>query len=520
MITKLEIQEARRRWDEHCRYIQTMTVISDKVSAESGNDKQRRVTALLDNYPAFCEYYFPHYLQLRDKTTGQVIKVVHNAPFHNKAAEKVRNTPNLKAVFKWPRGHAKTTHLGIFTPLWLCLRPSRLLNFMLVVGKSEDSAVTFLSDIQSELEYNQRILDDFGPQKNMGSWEEGEFITQSGVAFFARGRGQSPRGLRYREARPDYILIDDLDDDELCRNEARVTQLTDWVKEALFGTLDAGRGRFVMIGNLISKNSVLANIAATKGVFVSEIQAEDKNGDPVWKDKWTRDEMESAREFMGYRAWQKEMMHNPITQGAIFKQEWIRYKKIFPLHKYDSIVAYVDPSFKSTKKNDFKAVRVWGKHKRELHLLYTYVRQDTVSGMVRWMYNLHESLPENVVISYFMEANFMQDIILDEFAAEGDARGYQLPVMPDKRKKPDKLQRCESISPLWERGFVFYNEALKNDPDMIAGIEQTLALERGSSSHDDAPDADEGAIWILQKSTREAMYQPTFGRRPSAKNIW
>lgn len=41
-----------------------------------------------------------------------------------------------------------------------------------------------------------------------------------------------------------------------------------------------------------------------------------------------------------------------------------------------------------------------------------YVRQDTVAGMVRWLYDFHESLPEDVAVSYFMEANFMQDIIL------------------------------------------------------------------------------------------------------------
>ncbi len=58
------------------------------------------------------------------------------------------------------------------------------------------------------------------------------------IAFFARGRGQSPRGLRHKESRPDYIVIDDLDDDELCKNPRRVRELTDWVKEALFGALD------------------------------------------------------------------------------------------------------------------------------------------------------------------------------------------------------------------------------------------------------------------------------------------
>ena len=292
------------------------------------------------------------------------------------------------------------------------------------------------------------------------------------------------------------------------------------VKEALFGALDVGRGRFLMVGNLISKTSVLANIAATRGVFVSKVQAVDKNGEPVWKEKWTKEDAREYRDFVGYRAWEKEMMHNPIVDGTIFRADWIRYKTMPSLRKYDMLVCYTDPSFKSTTANDYKASRLWGKIGNELHLIDCYVRQDTVGGMVRWLYDLYERTRDKVAILFFMEANFMQDVILDEFAVEGILRGYQLPIMPDKRKKPEKIQRIEAVSPLWERGFVFYNEKLKDSPDMQVGIEQTLALERGSRVHDDAPDADEGAIWILQRNARQESFQPVFGKRPTAKNSW
>lgn len=519
MATQLEKKLAYERWKEHCKEVQSLTELSS-LAHETPAQKNKRIARLQKDYAAFCEYYFPHFLTLRDQTSGEVLRTVHNAPFHNAAALKVKNTPNLKAVFKWPRGHAKSTHFDIFLPLWLMFQPKRLINFMVVVGKSEDSANRLLSDIQAELEFNQRIIADFGGQKNLGHWQEGEFTSQSGVNFLACGRGQSPRGLRERESRPDYIVIDDLDDDELCRNEKRVKELTDWVKEALFGALDVGRGRFIMVGNLISKTSVLANIAASRGVHVSEIKAIDKDGEPVWKEKWTKEEAQEYADFVGYRAWQKEMMHNPIKDGTIFRHEWIRYKKVLPLHKYEMLVCYTDPSFKSTTSNDYKASRLWGKIGNELHLIDCYVRQDTVSGMVRWLYNLFESIPENVAVRFFMEANFMQDIILDEFTTEGNLRGYQLPILPDKRKKPEKIQRIEAISPLWERGFIYYNEALKDNPDMVVGIEQTLALERGSRVHDDAPDADEGAIWYLQRDTRQQQSKPMFGARPTSKNIW
>lgn len=520
MANTAELKRAVEDWRAHCKRVKSLTPVTMSVSRESAAERDRRIHRLQSNYAAFCEYYFPHYLTLRDKTTGEPIKVIHNAPFHNAAATKVRNTPNLKAVFKWPRGHAKSTHFDIFLPLWLMFQPKRLISFMVVVGKSQDSANRLLADIQAELEFNQRIISDFGEQKNLGEWTEGEFKTQGGAKFLAVGRGQSPRGLRDRESRPDYIVIDDLDDDELCRNEKRVKDLTDWVKEALFGALDVGRGRFIMVGNLISKCSVLANMCATRGVYVSEIKAVDKNGNPVWREKWSKEEAQEYADFVGYRAWNKEMMHNPINDGTIFRHEWIRYKRLPKLEKYDMLVCYTDPSFKSTTANDYKASRLWGKIGTELHLIDCYVRQDTVSGMVRWLYDLYERTRDGVSISFFMEANFMQDIILDEFAAEGNIRGYQLPLLPDMRKKPEKIQRIEAISPLWERGFIFYNEALKDSPDMQVGIEQTLALERGSRVHDDAPDADEGAIWYLQRNTRQEIFKSVAVPRRSPKNMW
>ena len=410
--------------------------------------------------------------------------------------------------------------MDVMIPMWLMCQKQRQIHVMVLVGKSEDNAKTLLGDIQAELQYNKRYIHDFGPQYNAGNWQDGEFVTRNGVAFFARGRGQSPRGLRYRNRRPDYIVIDDLDDDELCENDTRVRKITEWVKEALFGAFGAEGGRFIMVGNLISKCSVLANIAASKGVFVSQVNVLDKNGKPSWPEYWTIERIKAKREFMGYRAFEKEYMNNPIKEGSVFRKDWIKFKKMLPLDRYDKIVAYCDPSFKGSTQNDYKAIKVWGKIGTELHHIKAFVRQCSVSEMVRWFYDLHESLPEGVICEYYIEANFLQDILLDEFATEGRLRGYQLPIQADKRKKPDKFGRIEAVSPLWERGFVFYNEAMKNDPDMLAGIEQTLSIEKGSRTHDDAPDADEGAIYILQKYTRVQEYQPSFGMRRSPKNSW
>jgi predicted phage terminase large subunit-like protein len=172
------------------------------------------------------------------------------------------------------------------------------------------------------------------------------------------------------------------------------------------------------------------------------------------------------------------------------------------LSAYRELICYTDPSFKASSKNDYKASFLIGKLGNEIHILKVFCRQTSVSNMVKWAYDLEESKPENVIITYYMEANFIQDMLLDEYVTEGNARGWQLNIRGDKRSKPDKFQRIEATSPFFERGFVFWNESEKDSFDMKTAIEQFLAFQKGSRSADDAPDAFEGGLHYLQKRTR------------------
>ena len=512
MATKAEIIKAQERWKQHCETVQSATAVNIN---ETQAQRLARIRRLRSDYAAFVDYYFPHWTV--NPETG---KATPCAPFHVSAANAILKDRNIKAAFQWHRGAAKSTNMDVFVPMWLMAQEHREINVMVLVGKSEDNAKTLLGDIQAELQYNQRYIHDFGEQYNVGSWEEGEFVTRSEVAFFARGRGQSPRGLRYRSHRPDYVIIDDLDDDEPVESPDRVNKLFDWLRSALFGTLDGGRGRFIMVGNLIAKNSVLARWCDIKSVHVTRVNIYDNRGNVSWAAKWTPQEVKDIEAVVGYRAFQKEYMNNPIIEGAIFRNEWIRWGKHPAWSKFSEIVLYIDPSFKGSTKNDYKAAKLWGKAGTTLYHLRAFVRQSSVAEMVRWCYDLYEwTREQGIAVRWYMEANFMQDTILDEFRREGELRGYQLPITGDKRKKPDKFQRVEAISPLWERGFVVYDETQRDDPDMLAGIDQTLAFEKGMRGHDDAPDADEGAIWMLQRDTRTKSFTPSFGRRTNAKNV-
>jgi len=98
-------------WKQWCETVQTQTPV---LHNETPAEKKTRIKHLLSNYNDFVIYYFPHYVANRD--TG---KITYCAKFHIDAANKVLKNKNLKAVFKWARGHAKSTHFDIFIPLWL-----------------------------------------------------------------------------------------------------------------------------------------------------------------------------------------------------------------------------------------------------------------------------------------------------------------------------------------------------------------------------------------------------------------
>lgn len=211
-MTEQERKDAYKRWLQQS---ERLARITSEDRMESPQERKRNIARALRDYDYFCQRYLRHYCECP------------NARFQNDAARYMYNNDNCRAVFKWPRGHAKSVHLDIGIPLWLKFNGK--LHVMVLVGKSEDNADALLGDLQMELQSNRYIIEDFGEQYNAGCWQEGEFVTKDRCAFFSRGRGQSPRGLRFREMRPDYIVVDDLDDDEMCRSEARVREMTKWI---------------------------------------------------------------------------------------------------------------------------------------------------------------------------------------------------------------------------------------------------------------------------------------------------
>ncbi|RIV21386.1 hypothetical protein DYU11_18445 [Fibrisoma montanum] len=483
-------------------------IVSDSATAdlnESTEQRLARIERLKGNFSEFCQYYFPKYCK---------------SPFgwfHKQAAKKITADCRIMAVLEWPRAHAKSVFANVMLPLYLKAKGE--LNGMIVVSNNYAKAVGLLIDIQLELEGNARYIADYGEQYSHGDWAEGQFATQDGIGFWAFGRGQSPRGTRRGEKRPDYIVVDDIDDKEIVKNQDRVTEAVDWVREDLYGCFDGKRSRMVIVGNRIHRASILAHLVGDVEdtdvvnpsiyhlkVFALEnpkTHKEDQSekGVPAWKENFARTDLEELFGKIGYLSSQREYFHKHIQVGRIFKNEHILWTKPAKLYVYDHIVTYNDPSFKDTKKNDYKAIVAVGKIGRYYDVLNMSVRQATTGAMVKAHYDLHEWLEENGarLVTHYMEANFIQDLILVDYVTESTPRGYMLPIRGDDRKKPDKYGRIENLTPLFERGVIRFNEEIKKSVDFRNFKDQLIGFP---AAHDDGPDALEGGIWQINRKAK------------------
>ena len=69
MATAAEKKLAYEQWKERCKQVQSFTDTS-LMRKETPIEKEKRIRRLQSNYAAFCEYYFPHFLQLREPQSG------------------------------------------------------------------------------------------------------------------------------------------------------------------------------------------------------------------------------------------------------------------------------------------------------------------------------------------------------------------------------------------------------------------------------------------------------------------
>jgi hypothetical protein len=488
-----EDRKAQIIWDDYIKALQRAAVVDVSETQEA---KMARIADLekRGNEEAWMKYYFPNYYY------------AECAPFHKKSTQWVMNHMEGYLVRAWSRELAKDTRAMMeITKLALTKKKK----FVLLISSSQDKASLLLKPFKINFESNPRIINDYGKQETFGEWTESCFTIQAGTTFLAIGKGQTPRGLRNEEVRPDCLLISDLDTDEDCRNPEMIAKDWAWFEKAAYATRSISNPFLVMfLGNIIADDCCIKMAIATvenakgmEGFRVEVINIEDEDGESSWPQKNKREHIDRIKASVSYAAFQGEYMNNPITDGLTFTD--IYFKKMMPLRQYRFLVSYCDPSYKSGKKNDFKAVALVGKYKDEYHVVKCYCAQTTTSIMLDWHYMIMRFVAFVTNVFYLIEWPWIDDTLKLEIEAINLREKVTLPLKPDdQRDKPDKYFRIESLlEPLNRNGKLWFNIDDIHSPHTVFMRAQFKAFGPKSRAHDDGPDAVEGAIWTINSKT-------------------
>ncbi len=484
-------KRALNQWRERVVGLQKDTPINP---FETKKDQQQRIARAKVDYEYFISYYLP---QLATTKTPD---------FHIKVANKVKRSDRIALWLKWGRGLAKSVVADVTIPLWLWINND--INFMLLIGQEADRASILLDDLRLQFEANQRLIHDFGVQKNNGHWETGFFITNNGFIAKSIGMGQEPRGLRVGAKRPDFIVCDDWETKETLKNPRRQDEYAHWLLTGIIPTIDGGKERVLLAQNHFAPRMIFTKIVGeNKGWKIHKQNAFDPiTLLPLWKEKYADDYYKNRIETMGSIEANAEYNNDPHVEGKIFRDEHIQWAKLPRLDSFDAIVGTWDVAFAGSATSDYNAVRVWGIKDGKKYLINCFVKRSKIRGALEWIADFQFSLPKSVSVQFRFEAQFWNDEIYRTIEEVEKEKKIKFNLVKSERSKVKKYDRMLEMHPQYQNGRIYYNINLKNHNDTKEGLSQLKGLEPNYKTHDDAPDADKEAFDYLDQFTRKSSH--------------
>lgn len=511
------LEEYRRRSD----FIRRAT--SDTIIGESTQQQEVRIKQLLlpKNYGQMFNYYF-------GKDTPIPMADSDCAKFHIDTYVELFNMPIITQQRRWSRSFAKSVHSNVGNPFGL--KQNKLCKFYVIVGINEDRAKLLLSDLQLQLEANQRIIKDFGEQKVYGSWMDGEFETTDGCYFLALGIDQPFRGLRRFASRVDYACVDDCEDRKVAKNEGLVRERGEKILSDLRPAFGKNSKRLVIANNFIEDKGLCAYIhnkmKDSKYTRTSHINWVDKDGHSMWPERFSDAEAKIVIDDTDPITFSREYMQIPVTEGALFKPHWIVHKKTLPLHEYKIVLGNWDLSYTAT--GDYKAFALVGATDREIHVLDVFCRKCDLTEATDYHFNLVKRLKNLGTLSsnaksakyikstgitpiFFYDATAAQEAVFKEvfWLEAAKHKCYEIPL--PEHATVDKHLRIEAtLVNLFFNRRLYFADYLVDSPDFKIAKEQLLVFEKGSKAHDDFPDTLEAACRKVQQYTypEESNFTP------------
>lgn len=473
---------------------------------ETKAEQKARIDRAKKDVRFFVSEYLPHYADSE------------SADFQTNTANRVKRNTRIFELERWGRGLAKSVWCDLVIPLWLYINDED--NYLVLVGNTYDKAKILLSDLQAEFEANDLLIHDFESQVTFGDWQDGDFTTKDQkLTAKALGMGQSPRGLRKKSKRPTLVVCDDLEDKDTIKNPKRQDEVVTWIEQDLIPTMDNKQRRYLHPNNNFAPRTIQGELEKRHPNWkVNRVNAYDPvTYKPTWHQKYADDHYKLLEQEIGHLAAMAEFNNTPHVEGKVFRDAWIQWAPVPRIDHYQHLVGYWDVAYSDRDTADYNAIKIWGLKDLNFYQIKAFVQQCKMFDAIDWMFWYAQQLPRAVHLNFYYESQFWNDALQMVYEEVSRKHRRHISLIKDERKKPKKYDRIVGMVPYYQQGRIYYNEKEKGSNDMQTGLAQLKSIEPGYRTHDDSPDADEGAIYLLNQHITSSAPITIGGRRRNAR---
>lgn len=222
-----------------------------------------------------------------------------------------------------PRRHAKTT--AITTTYTLACLVFRERSYAIIVSDTVTQAVQFLGDIKRELSNNDQLRSLFKIKEFVKDADD-DFICvcEDGYMFRVQAKGseQKVRGLIWNGKRPDLIVCDDLENDEIVMNKDRREKFRNWFYGALLPIISY-RGIVRYVGTILHSDSMLERLMPK--LYDKKTVNEDLKVYSTRKTAWKAVKYRAHDPDFSVFLWEKQAINAAKQEGLHTAKEYFLY---------------------------------------------------------------------------------------------------------------------------------------------------------------------------------------------------
>ncbi len=416
-------------------------------------------------------------------------------PFHEEMWALACDFDKPRVAIAAPRGHAKSTAMTHAYVLAMML--FRVRDFCLVVSDTEGQAVEFLGDIKSELIGNEALKEAFGVKKLLKDTEANIVVLFNDGQRFriqAKGSEQKVRGLKWRNKRPNLIVGDDLENDEIVMNPERREKFRKWFMNAL---VPCGSDECLIrvVGTILHLDSMLQRLLNDPTWASLKYEAEDGNFNNIlWPEQFPKERLQAIRDSYAAQGdvegYYQEYLNRPLGDENTFfrKSDFIDEDR----DKHENVIlpnltyfAAADFAISESQKADFTVIMVGGMDPDgRLHIVDTRRGRWDSEQIIEELLSVQRRY-EPVVFTF---ETMTIDKALGPFLDREMGRQHTYININKVTPTKSKTARGRSIQGMMKAGLVRWNKEAEWYPAVESEL-MTIATSGPRGAHDDTFDA-------------------------------